>query len=154
MGNDEMRREYSARRVLPAAALAFLASFGGALAFADGAPASAQTVADYEAALLAIPVDATAKGDRETPCLPLGNYTFVSIAPEDRIGPLTLFGAVGAMGWELDPTEVASSERRQACRVGGRQPVITFDGGSGEDIVAEPVLEDPNRPWIDPTVSN
>lgn len=103
--------------------------------------ATAQTVEDYEAALTA----AAASGKPAESCPPLVNYTFVSMSADEKVDPTPLFGLIGAAfgaGGTADAADVA----RDACRALLKTPIIVFDGGSGQDIVAQPAVEDPNKP--------
>ncbi|HRQ83276.1 MAG TPA: hypothetical protein PKZ97_19350, partial [Azospirillaceae bacterium] len=98
---------------------------------------------DYEAALTA----AASAPNPDAACQPLVNYTFVSMSEGDKVDPSPIFGLLrlaGGWGDSADPRDAV----RAACLAKMNQPVITFDGGSGEDIVAQPPLEDPNRPIL------
>ena len=122
------------------------AAFAAALAMAavgglGHRVAHAQTVEDYEAALAA----AASAPNLDAACQPLVNYTFVSMSEADKADPSPIFGLLrlaGAWGDAADPRDAV----RAACLAKMKQPVITFDGGLGEDIVAQPPLEDPNKP--------
>lgn len=131
----------SSRRALGAA---FAAALAASLAAGFGAVgAQAQTVEDYEAALAA----AASAPNQDAACQPLVNYTFVSISNADKVDPSPIFGLLrlaGGWGDSADPRDAA----RAACLAKMKQPVIAFDGGLGEDIVAQPPLEDPNKPII------
>lgn len=121
-----------------AAGIAVAAAVAGGL---GGACAQAQTVADYEAALAA----AASAPNLDAACQPLVNYTFVSMSDADRVDPSPLFGLLRLAGGWMDETDTAAAARA-ACLAKMKHPVITFDGGLGEDIVAQPPLEDPNKP--------
>lgn len=127
------------RRALSAA---FAAALTASVAAGVGAAgAQAQTVEDYEAAL-AVAANAP---DQDAACQPLVNYTFVSMSEADKADPSPIFGLLrlaGGWGDSADPRDAA----RAACLAKMTQPVIAFDGGLGEDIVAQPPLEDPNKP--------
>lgn len=120
-----------------------LAAVLAAFACAAAAPvaASAQTVEDYETALAA----AGKAADANTACRPLVNYTFVSMSEADKVDPSPIFGLVRAAGWG-DETDAQNAAARAACLGLLKHPIIVFDGGSGQDIVAQPALEDPNKP--------
>lgn len=106
---------------------------------AAASPVVAQTVEDYEGALAA----AAQATDVESACRPLVNYTFVSMSEADKVGVFPLTGLVQAVfgGETATPGQI-----RAACLTRMKQPVIVFDGGSGQDIVSQPPLEDPNKP--------
>jgi hypothetical protein len=104
-------------------------------------PTRAQTVEDYEGALTA----ATQAVDVDAACRPLVNYTFVSMSEADKVGVFPLTGLVQAI-FGADDETTAPAQIRAACLTRMKQPVIVFDGGSGQDIVAQPPLEDPNKP--------
>lgn len=129
----------SNRRALGAA---FAAALAGSVAAGFGAAgAQAQTVEDYEAALTA----AASAPNLDAACQPLVNYTFVSMSESDKVDPSPIFGLLrlaGGWGDSADPRDAV----RAACVAKMKHPVITFDGGLGEDIVAQPPLEDPNKP--------
>lgn len=131
----------SSRRALGAA---FAAALAGSVAVGSGAAgAQAQTVEDYEAALAA----AANAANLDAACQPLVNYTFVSMSEGDKVDPSPIFGLLrlaGGWGDSADPRDAV----RAACLAKMKHPVITFDGGLGEDIVAQPPLEDPNKPII------
>ena len=115
----------------------------GACAFAGlGAPpALAQTVDDYEAALAA----AMQAPDVDAACRPLVNYTFVSIPDADKADPSPIFGLLRLAGSWSDDVD-ANAKARAACLARLKQPVIVFDGGLGQDIVAQPPTEDMSKP--------
>lgn len=117
-------------------ALTALTVAGG---LAAAAPAHAQTVADYESAL----TQAAQATDVDAACRPLVNYAFVSIGPADQACVSPLAGLLRqATGDAADP----SAAPRAACLARLTRPVIVFNGGLGEDIVARPAVEDPSKP--------
>lgn len=129
----------SNRRALGAA---FAAALAATVATGLGAVgAQAQTVEDYEAALAA----AAGAPNQDAACQPLVNYTFVSMSEADKVDPSPIFGLLRLAGGWGDAAEPLASIRA-ACLAKMKQPVIAFDGGLGEDIVAQPALEDPNKP--------
>lgn len=123
------------------AAVAGIAVAAALAAGLGGAGAQAQTVADYEAALAA----AMNAPNLDAACQPLVNYTFVSMSEADKVDPSPIFGLLRLAGGWADEADPAASARA-ACMAKMKHPVITFDGGLGEDIVAQPPLEDPNKP--------
>lgn len=112
------------------------------LALMAGA-AVGQTVADYKTALETAPV-ADAAG-----CRTLSNYVYTAIPDGKRaewVLPLVT----------LDGTEnPAVAQKREACAEARKQPLIAFDGGTGEQIVtpADAYKDPVDQPYYrDPTV--
>lgn len=132
-------------RFAPAATLATAAAL---LVAAVSAPASAQTVPDYEAALAAVPgapPPAVAQS-----CLPLQNYVFTAMEPGERKGPW-LLSLLPFTPFTSDPAAAARGD----CETVRQAGVIAFNQGSAEEIVTPPVLEPEDRLTrpIDPAAS-
>ncbi|MBP2232681.1 hypothetical protein J2847_006012 [Azospirillum agricola] len=88
-----------------------------------------QTVADYEAALAAAPVTDSTSAVSVAHCRTLTNYVFTNIPGGERSGlvlPLYTFSGSDAAG---------IADKRAACGEVRKQPLIAFDGGTGEQIV-------------------
>ena len=126
-------------RLAPAATLAMAAAL-------LAAPATAQTVPDYEAALAAVPGSPAAAV--ALACLPLQNFVFTAIEPGELKGPWLL---------SLLPVNPFGSNKDAAawrdCSIVRETPVIAFNQASNVEIVTPPMLEDESqvRP-LDPTV--
>jgi hypothetical protein len=116
-------------RFAPAATLAMVAALLAA------APASAQTIPDYEAALAAVP--AAPPPAAAQACLPLQNYVFAAMEPGERKGPW-LLSLLPFTPFAADP---ATGARRDCDAVRGN-PVIAFNQSSSVEIVTPPMLED------------
>lgn len=119
-------------RFAPAATLAMAAVF---LAVPVSAPALAQTVPDYEAALAAVPGAPPAAV--ASACLPLQNYVITAMEPGERKGPWLL----SWLPFTPFAADTASGARRDCVTV-RETPVIAFNQGSTEEIVTPPKLED------------
>lgn len=119
-------------RFAPAATLAI------AVAFLAG-PVSAQTVPDYDAALAAVPGAPPAAV--ASACLPLQNYVYTAMAPDERKGPWLL----SWLPFSPFASDAAAGARRD-CGSVRESAVIAFNAGSAEEIVTPPMLEDENAP--------
>ena len=122
-------------RFAPAATLAMAAALLAAVA---SAPASAQTVPDYEAALAAVP-GAPAPAVAQA-CQPLQNYVFTAMEPGERKGPW-LLSLLPFTPFTSDPAVAARGD----CETVRQAAVIAFNQGSAEEIVTPPVLEPEDR---------
>ncbi len=113
-----------------------------AVAVAIPTPSLGQTVADYAETLRVRPILDAPPEVAAGLCRPLLSYVVTSIPPWERAEPF-LFGLFAALDYDA-----SLDAKREVCVEVAGQPVVTFDTGSGEQLMKPPALEDPNRPVV------